>query len=158
LVGLPEPFDNIAMASWYRSLAMAFMQNAKILNQAFREKGEAVVGNRMAVPFYYLISHTSELLLKCALLKRGFPSSELTSANLRHSLEKLLDELLKKGVPVSDSCQQLLRKLSRQHERHALRYTVFVDDGKPVFTPDPDDLFAMLDELTMAGRIATHGI
>jgi HEPN domain-containing protein len=104
-----------------------------------------------------LVSHAAELFLKCALLKRGFSPKDLKSSTLRHSLEKLLRELLKKGVPISEPCSQLLLRLSHQHEKHALRYTVFVDDGEPTFTPEPNDLFSMLDELMMAGRIATHG-
>lgn len=51
-----------------------------------------------------------------------------------------------------------LLRLNHQHEKHALRYTVFVDDGEPTFTPEPEDLFSMLEELMMAGRIATHGV
>lgn len=155
---MAEPADNIAMASWYRSLAVAFTHNAKILSHAFEERGEGVVGNRMAAPMYYLVSHAAELLLKCALFKRGVSPSDLKSVAIRHSLEGLLDELLRKGVPISEPCSQLLRKLSHQHERHALRYTVFVDDGEPVFTPQSEELFSMLDELMMAGRITTHGV
>jgi hypothetical protein len=83
-------------------------------------------------------------------------TNDLKSSALRHSLEKLLGELLKKGVPISEPCSQLLLRLN--HQRHAIRYTVFVDDGEPTFTPEPDDLFSMLDELMMAGRIATRGV
>ena len=105
----------------------------------------------MAVPFYYLISHAAELFLKCALLKRGFSPNDLKSAALRDSIEGLLRELLKKGAPISEPCSELLLKLNHQHEKHALRYTVFVDDGQPTFTPEPEELFSMLDELLMAG-------
>jgi hypothetical protein len=153
-----EIADNVAMASWYRMTGVVFAQNAKILNRAFEEKRESIIGNPMAVPFYYLVSHAAELFLKCALLKRGFSPNDLKSSTLRHSLEKLLGELLKKGVPISEPCSQLLLRLSRQHEKHVLRYTVFVDEGEPTFTPQPEELFSMLDELMMAGRIASHGV
>ena len=112
----------------------------------------------MAVPFYYLVSHAAELFLKCALLKRGFSPGDVKSSALRHSLENLLHELLKKEVPISEPCSQLLLRLNHQHEKHVLRYTVFVDDGEPTFTPEPEELFSMLEELMMAGRIATHGL
>lgn len=153
-----EMTDDVAMAAWYRMTAVVFTENAKILNRAFEDKGESTIANPMAIPFYYLVSHAAELFLKCALLKRGFSSNDLKSSTLRHSLENLLGELLKTGVPISEPCSQLLLRLNHQHEKHALRYTVFVDDGEPTFTPKPDDLFSMLDELMMAGRIATHGV
>lgn len=137
---------------------VVFVENAKILKREFEDKGESTVGNPMAVPFYYLVSHAAELFLKCALLKRGFSPNDLKSSALRHSLENLLRELLKKGVSISEPSSQLLLRLNHQHEKHALRYTVFVDDGEPTFTPEPEDLFSMLDELMMAGRIATHGL
>ena len=153
-----EMDDSVAMASWYRMTGVVFMENAKILNRAFEDKGESAIGDPMAVPFYYLVSHAAELFLKCALLKRGFSPNDLKSIALRHSLENLLRELLKKGAPVSEPCSQLLLRLNHQHEKHALRYTVFVDDGEPTFTPEPEDLFSMLEELMMAGRVATHGM
>ena len=137
---------------------VVFMKNAKILNRAFEDNGESTIANPMAVPFYYLVSHAAELFLKCALLKRGFSPNDLKSSTLRHSLENLLGELSKKGVPISDTCSQLLLELNHQHEKHALRYTVFMDDGEPTSTPKPEDLFSMLDEVMMAGRIATHGV
>ncbi len=151
--------DNVAMASSYRMTAVIFLESAKVLNRAFQDKGESTVGNWRAVPFYYLISHAAELFLKCALLKRGVSPDDLKSSSLRHSLENLLRELLKKGVPISEPCSQSLLRLSHQHEKHALRYTfVWVDDGPPIFTPEPEELFSMLDELLMAGRIATYGV
>ena len=150
--------DSVAMASWYRMTAVVFMENAKILHGVFADKGEPLVGNRMAVPFYYLVSHAAELFLKCALLKRGLSPIALKSSTLRHSLENLLRELLKKGVPISEQSSQLLLCLSHQHEKHALRYTVFIANSGPTFTPEPQELFLMLDELMMAGRISTHGV
>ncbi len=153
-----EMTDNVAMASWYRMTGIVFLENAKMLNRAFKDKGASTIGNPMAVPFYYLISHAAELFLKCALLKRGFSPNELKSSALGHSLERFLRELQKKGVPISEPCSQLLLKLSHQHEKHALRYSVFVDDGQPTFTPEPEELFSMLDELMMAWRIATYGV
>lgn len=150
--------DNVAMAGWYRMTGVVFMENARILAREFENKGESTVGNPMGVPFYYLVSHAAELFLKCALLKRGFSPNDLKSSALRHSLENLLRELLKKGVPISEPSSQLLLKLNHRHETHALRYTVFTDDGEPTFTPEPEDLLSMLDELMLAGRIATHGV
>jgi hypothetical protein len=47
-----EMTDNVAMASWHRMTAVVFVENAKILNRAFEDKRESMIGNLMAVPFY----------------------------------------------------------------------------------------------------------
>jgi len=44
-----EMTDNVAMASWYRTTGVVFLENAKILNHAFEEKGTPTIGNPMAV-------------------------------------------------------------------------------------------------------------
>ena len=150
--------DNIVMASMYRITAVNFAESARVLSNALLEKEKQVSGNIMAIPFYYLVSHAAELFLKCALLKRSTSMRELKSVRLRHSLTNLLDELLSKGVPISDATRDLIIVLNQQHETHALRYTALLANGEPTFTPPPDRLFVMLDELMMAGRIATHGV
>jgi hypothetical protein len=99
-----ELTDNAAMASWYRMTAVVFTENAKILNRGFQDEGESTIGNRMSVPLYYLVSHAAEHFLKRALFKRGFSSNALKSSALRRSLENLLGELLKKGVPIRNCC------------------------------------------------------
>jgi hypothetical protein len=98
------------------------------------------------------------LFLKCALLKREYPPDELKKQTLRHSLDGLLEELIKMGVPISEKAASLTRTLSKQHKKHDLRYSALLDDGEVTFTPEPTDLFGLLDELLMVGRISTHGI
>jgi hypothetical protein len=63
--------DNIALASYHHMTAVVYWESAKMLNDSFEARGQPVVGNRMAVPFYYLACHAAEMLLKCALLKRN---------------------------------------------------------------------------------------
>jgi hypothetical protein len=152
------PNNHIALAAYYRMTAVVYVESAKMLEGAFVQKGQTLPGNHMAIPFYLLISHAAELYLKCALLKRGTSPEELKGFHVRHNLNGLLDRLTSYRVPISERSKKLLAVLSEQHRRHDLRYTVFVDDGIETFTPEPSELYELLDELLMAGRIATHGI
>ncbi len=152
------PTDHVATAAYYRMTAVVYFESAKMLEAAFVAKGEKMPGNRMAIPYYLLISHAAELYLKCALLKHGTTLDELKRFDVRHNLKGLLDRLISYGVPILPRTRDLLGVLSEQHRKHDLRYTVFVDDGIPTFTPEPSELYEMLDELLLAGRIATHGI
>lgn len=149
--------DNVVLASTYRLTATNFRMSAEILFREFQKRGEAMPRNVRAIPFYYLISHAIELLLKCALLKRGEPADGLKKYPTGHSLNALLQRLQQMDVPVSDAAANLITALGRQHETHALRYTALLDDGKVTFTPEPSALFELLDELLLAGRISTHG-
>ena len=150
--------DYVADASYYRMTAVVYWENAKILEGAFRARGEKMEGNRMAVPFYFLISHALELFLKCALMKRGSSPQELKNIGLRHNLASLLRDIESKGVPISRSTRDLVRVMSDQHRSHTLRYTVFFENGGSIYTPKTVDLYSALDELMMAGRISTHGV
>ena len=111
-----------------------------------------------ALPFYFLVSHAAELLLKSALLKRGFSEQELREFGYRHNLDKLLTALMEKGVTVTPGTTSLVRQLSEQHQTHALRYSALVDDGKPTYLPPPGLLLEMLEELLLLTRISTQGV
>jgi hypothetical protein len=148
--------DNVVLASTYRSTATIFRMSAVVLVRDFQERGEALPRNIRAIPFYYLISHAIELLLKCALLKRGQSADDLKRYPVRHSLDALLQKLRQLGMPLSDGAIRIIGALSRQHEKHNLRYTVLLDDGEFTFTPELSELFALLDELLLAGRVSTR--
>jgi hypothetical protein len=150
--------DNIEIASTYRMNATLFRMSAEVLFHDIQKRGEQLPGNVRAIPFYYLISHTFELLLKCALLKRGASVDALKKYPLGHSLSKQLEMLKGFGVPVSENTDRVIGILSSQHEKHVLRYSALIDDGESTFTPEPELLFTIADELLMAGRIATHGV
>jgi hypothetical protein len=111
-----------------------------------------------ALPFYFLVSHATELLLKSALLKRGFSEHELRDFDYRHNLDKLLTALMAKGVTVTPETTSLVRQLSEQHKTHALRYSALVDGGKPTYLPPPGLLLEMLEELLLLTPISTQGI
>ena len=73
------------------------------------------------MPFYYLVSHASELLLKAALLKRGVTPQHLRKVALRHDLKVLLEELELQKASISPSSKAIVIGLSRQHKEHDLR-------------------------------------
>jgi hypothetical protein len=79
--------DNIVLASTYRLTATHFRMSADILPHDFEKRGEALPKNIRAIPFYYLISHAIELLLKCALLKRGRSADDLKKYPVTHQSE-----------------------------------------------------------------------
>ena len=93
-----ENTDNIVLASIYRLQATNFIMSARVLFNYYQEKDGTLIANLRALPFYYLVSHACELLLKCALLKRDIPMHRLKNKNIRHSLLDLLTELEKKYV------------------------------------------------------------
>jgi hypothetical protein len=151
--------DNIYAASIYRITAVSFWESAKILDTTMEKDSKGLATKiTLIAPFYFLISHTTELLLKSALLKRGLSEKDLKKYDYRHSLEKLLEELKKKGVYVTDATTNLIEGLHKQHKNHELRYTIFMDDGQKTYMPPPLLLFSMLDELLMLTRISTQGI
>jgi hypothetical protein len=149
--------DGIALAAYHRMTAVTYWESAKILNESFESNGQPLVRNRMAIPFYYLIFHSAELLLKCALLKRGVLPDDMKKYPLRHSLGELLKALHGEGIPISDQAKHLIVGLDRQHKDHSLRYSFLMEGAAPIFMPPPQELFALLEELLMAGRISTHG-
>jgi hypothetical protein len=150
--------DGTYMASIYRLEAVAFQDSARRLSGSFEAEGKSLQSERIALPFYFLVSHAAELFLKAALFKRGFTEGELKKHGTRHSLSALLAELQKKGLSVSPQTVQILNGLNAQHENHALRYTAFVDDGKKTYMPPPAVVFGMLDELLLLTRISTQGV
>jgi len=149
--------DPIYLASIYRLTAVNFWKSAKILSASLDTKSDGAPATVTAIPFYFLISHAAELLLKSALLKRGFPEGDLKKYDYRHSLDALLEELRKRGMSVTPDTVQLIRGLHSQHEHHALRYTALVDDGQTTYMPPPL-MLSMLDELLLLTRISTQGI
>ena len=151
-------FDATYMASIYRIEAVNFCESAKKLSAAFETPEDASPASISALPFYFLISHATELLLKSALLKRGFTENDLKKHEYRHSLVALMEALQKKGVSVTSETVRVVTGLHLQHESHALRYTALVDDGKKTYMPPPSLVFQSLDELLLLTRIYTQGV
>lgn len=143
--------DNVALAAAYRIHATIFRMNAEVLLKDFESKGEKVQGNPRALPFYYLISHAMELLLKSAILKRK------DNVKRTHDLAELCAELIEIGVPISQKCGNVIIQLGLQHKEHRLRYTALIE-GNPIWTPEPSKVLETMDEILMMTRISTHGI
>lgn len=150
--------DNIYLASIYRIEAVNFWQSAKTLSATLELNSNGTPAKVTAIPFYFLISHATELLLKSALLKRGFKAGDLKKYDYRHSLDALLGELQTLGVSVTPDTVSLINGLHSQHQNHALRYTALVDDGQKTYMPPPSLVFSMLDELLLLTRISTQGV
>ena len=150
--------DNTYLASIYRIQAANFWESAKTLSATLELNSDGTPAKITAIPFYFLISHASELLLKSALLKRGFDTANLKKYDYRHNLNALLAELQKFGVSVTPDTVGLINGLHSQHQSHALRYTALADDGQKTYMPPPPLVFSMLDELLLLTRISTQGV
>ncbi len=112
--------DNIYLASIYRLTAVNFWESAKTLSSTLELKSDGTPAKVTAIPFYFLISHAAELLLKSALLKRGFKVEDLKKYDYRHNLDTLLKELQTLGVSVTPDTVSLINGLHSQHQNHAL--------------------------------------
>ena len=66
-----EVRDSLYMASIYRLTGVNFWQSAKHLSEKIEVDDRGVPTKLTALPFYFLVSHATELLLKSALLKRA---------------------------------------------------------------------------------------
>jgi hypothetical protein len=150
--------DSIYMASIYRLTGVNFWQSAKHLTERLEVDDRGVPTKLTALPLYFLVSHATELLLRSALLKRGFSELDLRQLSYRHNLDKLLTALEGKGVTVTPRTASLVRQLSAQHQTHALRYSALVDGGKPTYMPPLGLLSEMLEELLLLTRISTQGV
>ena len=150
--------DEINLAVCYRLLAVNFQLSATILSENLEWKADGTPAKLTAIPFYFMISHAAELFLKSALLKRGFTGKELKKFDYRHNLKGLLQALCLKGVTITVNTAKIIEGLHSQHQTHALRYTVFIDEGKKTFCPSFGWCFEALDELLLLTRISTQGV
>lgn len=150
--------DEIALASSYRLLAVCYRQSAEMLSNTIKTKSDGSPAKLTAIPIYFLISHATELLLKSALLKRGYVENDLKQFDYRHNLNSLLTSLQNNGVTVTSKTIFLINGLHSQHQSHALRYSVLTDNGQKTFWPPLPLLSTMLDELLMLTQISTQGI
>jgi hypothetical protein len=149
----PETDDPLYWATVYRMAAVNFRMSAEKLLPTIRLRDDGTPEKLTAVPFYFLISHVIELLLKCALLKRGNSLSDLRRFNSRHNLAGLLALVVGKDLPVSVESREIIVGFSEQHQQHLLRYHVLINP----FMPPPANLWPMLDELLLLTRISTFG-
>ena len=152
-----SPNDETYIASIYRMHATLFRKSAALVSATFDTPPSVSPRSHFAIPFYFLVSHAMELLLKSALLKRGVGESALRNRELRHNLGALMTQLDAKGLTFTHQTATVVRAMSDQHENHALRYSALVDDGKPTYMPPPTVIEETLDELLLLTRISTQG-
>ncbi len=149
----PNTDDSIYWASVYRLTAVNFRLSAEALLPNLELRDDGSPAKLTAIPFYFLVSHSIELFLKSALLKRGYVPANLKRLDNRHNLKALLELLKKKGLPVSAEATSIIEGLSSQHAEHLLRYHLLINP----FMPPPARLWPVLDELLLVTRISTHG-
>lgn len=153
-----DMIDSVALASAYRLQAVNFRLSAEKLSATMETKKDGTPARLTAIPFYFLVSHSAELLLKSALLKRGFTESDLKRYNYRHNLNSLLAALQKKGVSVTLNTVNLINGLHSQHQLHIFRYNAIVSIRQKLYLPPAPLLFAMLDELLELTAISVQGV
>lgn len=136
--------DNIPLAVVYYLNGTNFRMSAEMLMSTLELDSDGRPTRLTAIPLYFLASHAAELFLKAALLKRGFDELDLKKYDYRHNLNSLLSELQKKGVSVTDATEATINGMSEQHKKHALRYTVLVDDGNKTYWPPLSQFFPCL--------------
>jgi hypothetical protein len=151
---MKDTTDPIVLASSYRLMATIFRHNAEILHQTLWND-ESRPSAYFILPFYFLVSHTAELLLKCALLKRGWSEQDLKSQKYRHDLKSLLRALREIGCMVTATGESVIIALSEQHKKHELRYGALLE-GSSIYLPKPEDVFLTLDELLLLGRLSPN--
>jgi hypothetical protein len=78
-------------------------------------------------PRYFLLCHSLELALKAYLAKLGATTEHLRKLERRHNLNKLLDEVVEKGLHLTSGTQEGIRALAEAHSKFWHRYPR--DDG-----------------------------
>ncbi len=149
--------DSIYLASIYRLTGVNFWESAKKLDFTMEKTDDNTPAKITAIPFYFLVSHATELFLKSALLKRGWDEQRLKKYDYRHNLDSLLSEVQKIGVSVTPETENLINGLSAQHGDHSLKYTALVDNGQTNYLPPPALIHSALAELLLLTRISTQG-
>lgn len=149
--------DNNYIASTYRLTGTIFWENAKRLGATMEKTADGTPTRITELPFYFLASHAMELLLKSALLKRGWTEHDLKKYDYRHNLGGLLREMQKIGILVTPETIGIINGLHSQHLNHALRYSALIDDGEKTYMPPPALIQSTLEELLLLTRVSTQG-
>jgi HEPN domain len=80
-------------------------------------------------PRYFLLCHSIELALKAYLAQVGATLEQL-KYDFGHKLDKLVDEAVKKGLPLPTTTQETIKLLNKAHTEFRHRYpgegTVYV--------------------------------
>lgn len=141
--------DNIATAVDCILVATSFRKSAEVLDVHNQNPAGIKSRGMLFLPaFYYLVSHSSELFLKAALLKRGVPEESLKKSSIRHNLVKLCDLLGDNGKNLTQSTKNILKALNMGHTTHYFRYRILIKT--PVYEIPTQEIFNALEELLMS--------
>jgi hypothetical protein len=105
-----------------RSLSIPYLIYADQFYDAFNELGPDHLHPSISWPRYFLLCHAVELALKAYLLSRGASWKEVTTRDIRHNFNKLLDEAVNKGLPLAPETQGRIRNLAETHSEFSHRY------------------------------------
>ena len=72
-------------------------------------------------PRYFLLCHSIELALKAYLALSGATPEQL-KYDFGHKLDELIDEAVKKGLPLSATIQEEIKHLNKAHTEFRHRY------------------------------------
>jgi hypothetical protein len=80
-------------------------------------------------PRYFLLCHSIELALKAYLAQVGAALEQL-KRDFGHKLDRLVDEAVKKGLPLPTATQETIKLLNKAHTEYRHRYP---DEQGPVY-------------------------
>jgi hypothetical protein len=120
-----DPTIRPASAEGLRTLGEAYLSAAEVLNENMDWKNaEGIYRRRRAFiikqPFYYLLSHSFELLTKAYLKSRGVSDNDLFK--LSHNISKLINEAVKHGFIFEDEWLGVATVLENLNGRNKMRY------------------------------------
>lgn len=147
---------SITYAFLYNLTATNFWESAKTLDAQLDKNENSTPTKLTAIPFYFLVSHSMELFLKSALLKRGYTVQELKKQYIRHNLKKLLEKLQSKGLMITSETVEIVNNLHILHEKHGLRYDALFNIPPSSWLPT-NSIHVALEELQLLTRISTQG-
>lgn len=138
------------------SNAENFIFSAEILSKYYKDRDMKICDSiSRSIPFYHLIAHATELLLKEYLIFRGCDQQDLLRYECRHNLCVLLEMCKEKGISFTPTFEKYVFQMSDSHKNHTYRYQEPANQDGSVFLSAPDSdslLFEIHRELEKLGR------
>ncbi len=82
-------------------------------------------------PRYFMLCHAIELALKSYLIAHGATTQQLTQKTFRHSMTELITQAIDKGLSLTETTRDDIKRLHEAHEKYWHRYPK--ENAKPVF-------------------------
>ena len=125
------------------SNANNFIKAAKILNDYYEDRDIRIDSSAArSTPFYHLLSHAIELILKEYLILKHIDKETLKRFSLRHDLFGLLEECHANNIEFISNFENQIMSLSETHKTHVYRYHGSKNENGTFFMamPSPKDL------------------